>query len=58
MTDKTKVKDCISEKCYHQSTVVYDEFEDEKGQIFTEDFEVCRECNMVLFQNEEMAYCE
>lgn len=41
-------------KCYHQSTTTYDEFEDEKGKTFYEDFEVCNECNMVIFQGKEM----
>ncbi|KKN76266.1 hypothetical protein LCGC14_0372920 [marine sediment metagenome] len=43
-----------STKCYHQSTTMYDEFEDEKGEIIYADFEVCRECNMVIFNGEEM----
>ena len=45
-----------STKCYHQSTIIYDEFEDEQGKVFQEDFEICRECKMVLFQGAEMGY--
>jgi len=43
--------------CYHQSTQSYNEFENEEtGEIIEEDFEVCRECNMVIFQGKEMGY--
>ena len=45
-------------KCYHQSKIMYNEFEDEKGEIIYEDFEVCKECNMVIFQDKEMGYCK
>ena len=44
----------MTEKCYHQSTQYYNEFEDETGEIIEEDFEVCRDCDMVIFQGEEV----
>ncbi len=45
----------INQKCYHQSIQYYNEFEDEEtGEIIEEDFEVCRDCNMVIFNGEEI----
>ena len=45
-----------SVKCCHQSTIMYDEFKDENGLIVSKDFKVCRECNMVIFNDKEMGY--
>lgn len=43
----------MTEKCYHQSTIQYDEFEDEStGEIIDGDFEVCTECGTILMNGE------
>lgn len=43
----------LDEKCFHQSIIQYDEFEDEStGEIISGDFEVCRDCGAVLMSGE------
>lgn len=40
--------------CYHQSTDVYDEFEDADGNIIYETVEECRDCKMIIYNGQEM----
>ena len=45
----------VQSKCYHQSTQYYTEFENEETvEIMEEDYVVCIECKMVIFQGKEM----
>lgn len=45
------------EECYHQSTIQYDEYENEEtGEIGYADFERCRDCNAVLFNGKVIGY--
>ena len=45
------------EKCYHQSTKQYDEYENEEtGKIDYADFEICRECGAVIYNGEIVGY--
>jgi len=45
----------VQSKCYHQSKKSYDEAENEEtGEILYADYEVCNECNMVIFEGKEM----
>lgn len=44
-------------KCYHQSVIQYDEFEDpETGEICDADFEICKEYNAVIFNDKIIGY--
>ena len=44
-------------KCYHQSKIQYDEFEDEStGEVISEDFEVCKDCNAVIHNDKVIGY--
>ena len=44
-------------KCYHQSVMQYDQFEDpESGEICYADFEICKDCNAVIFNDKVIGY--
>ena len=43
----------MSENCLHQSTIQYEECEDEEtGEIIEVDFEICNDCDAVLMNDE------
>lgn len=47
----------MDERCYHQSVCQFDECENEEtGEIIYADYEICKECKAIIFNDEVIGY--